>query len=288
MRIVNFKKGGKPTLGVRMNGELIDLSIAAKDLPKDLGGLLAAGKGALKKAETAAKKATKRAVVKGRVSYLPPIANPGKIICIGLNYRDHASEASMKVPDYPVLFLRYANSLVGHKQPMIRPKLSKHFDYEAELVAVIGKKGRHIPKSKALDHVAGYSIFNEGSVRDYQMKASQWTMGKNFDGTGGFGPEFVTADELPKGAKGLAIQCRLNGKTLQDSNTSNMIFDVATLVSTASQAMTLEPGDIIVTGTPSGVGFVRKPPVYMKHGDTCEIEIEKIGVLSNPIRNEKR
>ena len=288
MRIVNFKKGGKPTLGVRMNGELIDLSIAAKDLPKDLGGLLAAGKGALKKAETAAKKATKRAVVKGRVSYLPPIANPGKIICIGLNYRDHASEASMKVPDYPVLFLRYANSLVGHKQPMIRPKLSKHFDYEAELVAVIGKKGRHIPKSKALDHVAGYSIFNEGSVRDYQMKASQWTMGKNFDGTGGFGPEFVTADELPKGAKGLAIKCRLNGKTLQDSNTSNMIFDVATLVSTASQAMTLEPGDIIVTGTPSGVGFVRKPPVYMKHGDTCEIEIENIGVLSNPIRNEKR
>ena len=288
MRIVNFKKGGKATLGVRRNGELIDLSIAAKDLPQDLGGLLAAGKGALKKAETAAKKATKRAVVKGRVSYLPPIANPGKIICIGLNYRDHASEASMKVPDYPVLFLRYANSLVGHKQPMIRPKLSKHFDYEAELVAVIGKKGRHIPKSKALDHVAGYSIFNEGSVRDYQMKASQWTMGKNFDGTGGFGPEFVTADELPKGAKGLTIQCRLNGKTLQDSNTSNMIFDVATLVSTASQAMTLEPGDIIVTGTPSGVGFVRKPPVYMKHGDTCDIEIEKIGVLSNPIRNEKR
>lgn len=287
MRIVNFKKGGKPTLGVRRNGELIDLSIAAKDLPQDLGGLLAAGKSALKKAETAAKKATKRAVVKGRISYLPPIANPGKIICIGLNYRDHAAEAKMKVPDYPVLFLRYANSLVAHKQPMIRPKLSKHFDYEAELVAVIGKKGRHIPKTRALDHVAGYSIFNEGSIRDYQMKASQWTMGKNFDGTGGFGPEFVTADELPKGAKGLGIQCRLNGKVLQDSTTSNMIFDVATLVSTASQAMTLEPGDIIVTGTPSGVGFVRKPAVYMKHGDTCEIEIENIGVLSNPIQNEK-
>lgn len=287
MRIVNFKKAGKPTLGVRRDGELIDLSIAAKDLPRDLASLLAAGKGTLKKAETAAKKATKRAVVKGRVTYLPPIEKPGKIICIGLNYSDHAAEANMKVPDYPVLFLRYPNSLVAHRQPMIRPKASKRFDYEAELVAVIGKKGRNIPKSKALDHVAGYSIFNEGSIRDYQMKTSQWTMGKNFDDTGGFGPELVTPDELPKGAKGLRIQARLNGKVLQDSTTSSMIFDVATLVSTASIAMTLDPGDIIVTGTPAGVGFARKPPIFMKHGDTCEIEIEGIGVLSNPIRNEK-
>lgn len=287
MRFVTFKKGGKPTLGIRRGGDIVDLSIASKSSPQDLKSMLAAGKGAMKKAAAAAKKAPASAVVKGRVSYLPPIVDPGKIICIGLNYRDHAAEANMKAPDYPVLFLRYANSLVGHKQPMIRPKASKHFDYEAELVAVIGKKGRNIPKSKALDHVAGYSIFNEGSLRDFQMKASQWTMGKNFDATGGFGSDFVTADELPVGGRGLDIKCRLNGKTLQDSNTKNMIFDVKTLVSTASVAMTLEPGDIIVTGTPSGVGFVRKPPVFMKAGDTCEIEIEKIGILENPIKNEK-
>lgn len=287
MRFVTFKKGGKPTLGIRRGGDIVDLSIASKSSPQDLKSMLAAGKGAMKKAAAAAKKAPASAVLKGRVSYLPPIVDPGKIICIGLNYRDHAAEANMKAPDYPVLFLRYANSLVGHKQPMIRPKASKDFDYEAELVAVIGKKGRSIPKSKALDYVAGYSIFNEGSLRDFQMKSSQWTMGKNFDATGGFGPDFVTADELPPGGRGLAIQCRLNGKTLQDSNTKNMIFDLKTLVSTASVAMTLEPGDIIVTGTPSGVGFVRKPPVFMKDGDTCEIEIEKIGILENPIKNEK-
>lgn len=287
MRFVTFKKGGKPTLGIRREGDIVDLSIASKSSPQDMKSMLAAGKGAMKKAAAAAKKAPASAVVKGRVSYLPPIVDPGKIICIGLNYRDHAAEANMKEPDYPVLFLRYANSLVGHKQPMIRPKASKHFDYEAELVAVIGKTGRNIPKSKALDYVAGYSIFNEGSLRDFQMKSSQWTMGKNFDSTGGFGPDFVTEDELPPGGRGLAIKCRLNGEVLQDSNTKNMIFDLKTLVSTASVAMTLEPGDIIVTGTPSGVGFVRKPPIFMKDGDTCEIEIEKIGILENPIKNEK-
>ena len=193
----------------------------------------------------------------------------------------------MKPPEFPVLFLRVATTLVGHGQPLICPKVSHHFDYEAELVAVIGRRGRNIPKERALSYVAGYSVFNEGSIRDYQMRTSQWTMGKNFDGSGGFGPAIVTSDEVPAGAKGLKIQCRLNGQVLQNASTSDMIFDVATLVSACSEAMTLEPGDIFVTGTPSGVGFVRKPPIFMKPGDTCDIEVEGVGVLSNPIKAEK-
>jgi 2-keto-4-pentenoate hydratase/2-oxohepta-3-ene-1,7-dioic acid hydratase in catechol pathway len=180
-----------------------------------------------------------------------------------------------------------ATTLVGHNQPLIRPKLSGDFDYEGEMVVVVGRRGRHIPKKKALGYVAGYSIFNEGSIRDYQFKTPQWTVGKNFDGTGGFGPDFVTADELPKGAKGLRIQTRLNGQVVQDANTNDMIFDVADLVSIASESMTLEPGDVIVSGTPSGVGAFRKPPLWMKAGDVCEVEIEGIGTLSNPIKNEK-
>jgi 2-keto-4-pentenoate hydratase/2-oxohepta-3-ene-1,7-dioic acid hydratase in catechol pathway len=218
---------------------------------------------------------------------LPPITSPGKIICVGLNYSDHAAEAGLKPPDYPILFLRVPGSVVGHGQAIIRPKASKHFDYEAEMVVVIGRRGRNIAKSKALDHVAGYSVANEGSIRDYQMRSSQWTLGKNFDKTGAWGPDFVTADEVAKGGKGLKIETRLNGRVLQSSTTANMIFDTRTLISVASSVMTLEPGDIILTGTPHGVGFVRKPPIFMKPGDTCEIEIGGIGVLSNPIKAER-
>ena len=161
--------------------------------------------------------------------------------------------------------------------------MSDKLDYEGELVAVIGRGGRDIAKERALDHVAGYSIFNDGSVRDYQLRTPQWTVGKNFDGTGAFGPYFVTADQLPKGAAGLSLQTRLNGTVMQSTSTSDMVFDVATLVSLLSVAMTLEPGDVIVTGTPAGVGGARKPPVFMKPGDICEVEIEGIGVLRNAI-----
>ncbi len=287
MRIVNFQKKGVATLGVRRGSEVIDLSLADKSLPRDLRGLLTAGKGALAQAKRAARDAPKRAVIRPPRAILPPIPNPGKIICVGLNYSDHAAEAGLKPPDFPILFLRVPSSVVGHGQPIIRPKASKHFDYEAEMVAVIGRRGRNIAKSKALDHVAGYSVANEGSIRDYQMRSSQWTLGKNFDKTGAWGPDFVTADELPKGGKGLAIETRLNGRVLQSSTTSNMIFDTRTLVSVASSVMTLEPGDIILTGTPHGVGFVRKPPIFMKAGDVCVIEIEGIGLLRNPVGAEK-
>ena len=218
---------------------------------------------------------------------LPPVPNPGKIICVGLNYSDHAAEANLGIPTSEILFLRVPNSIVGHGQAIIRPKASKHFDYEAELMIIIGRKGRNIPKSKTLDYVAGYSVGNEGSIRDYQMKASQWTLGKNFDKTGSWGPDLVTEDEVPKGGKGLHIETRLNGKVLQSSSTKNMIFDAKAIIHAASVAMTLEPGDIIFSGTPAGVGFVRKPPVFMKAGDVCEIEIEGLGILRNPVRAEK-
>ncbi|MGB0632551.1 MAG: fumarylacetoacetate hydrolase family protein [Alphaproteobacteria bacterium] len=287
MRFVSFKKDGKNKLGVRTDAGLVDLSKVDKKFPTDLKELIAQGKGAMERAGHAANKAKPSAIVKGRVSYQLPIRNADKIFCIGLNYKDHAAEAGLKIPTYPVVFTRFETSFVPHGQALIRPKASKHFDYEAEMVAVIGKKARNIKKSEALDYVAGYSVANEGSIRDYQMKASQWTIGKNFDSTGSIGPDFVTADELPAGAKGLNVQCRLNGKVLQETNTREMIFDVKTLVYELARAITLMPGDVILTGTGAGVGFVRKPPIFMKQGDTCEIEIENIGLLSNPVRNEK-
>ena len=213
----------------------------------------------------------------------PPIARPGKILCIGLNYADHVSESKMEVPPFPTVFARFPDGFVPHGAPLICPRVSKQFDYEGELVAVIGKAGREISEADALDHVCGYSIFNDGSVRDFQLQTPQWTVGKNFDGTGGFGPIFVTADELPAGAAGLSIQTRLNGELLQDANTDDLIFNVGKLVSLLSIGMRLEPGDIIVTGTPSGVGLARKPPIFLKAGDVCEVSIEKIGTLRNPV-----
>ena len=221
------------------------------------------------------------------ITYLPPIENPGRIWCIGLNYVDHSVESGFAVPTYPAIFSRFPSSMIGHNEPIMRPKVSTHLDYEGELVAIIGKAGRYIAKDKALEHVAGYSICNDASIRDYQMKSAQWTIGKNFDNTGPFGPVFVTSDELPPGAAGLRLQTRLNGVVVQDASTNSLIFDVATLVSQLSEAVNMQPGDVIVTGTPSGVGLARKPPLWMKHGDVCEVEIEGIGILRSPIVDEK-
>jgi acylpyruvate hydrolase len=288
MRLVTFEHSGKATVGVRAGDDIVDLSRAAPELPKDIFGMLVAGSSSFDKAKAAAAKApaSMRVAAKG-AKLLPTMPNPGKIICLGLNYADHAAESPYEKPDYPVLFARFNTSLVGHGQPLIRPKCSERFDYEAEMVAIIGKRGRHVPLDKALDLVAGYSVFNDASVRDYQLRTPQWTIGKNFDGSGGFGPDFVTSDELPAGGKGLTIECRLNGKVMQHANTSDMIFSVAETIATITEALTLEAGDILVMGTPAGVGFARKPPVFMKHGDTCEIEIEGIGLLSNPVVDER-
>lgn len=220
------------------------------------------------------------------VTLLPPIPRPAKILCIGLNYQDHSKESGFEVPTYPAVFARFANSLIAHGDPIIRPNVSNLLDYECELAVVIGKGGRHIAESDALAHVAGYSVFNDGSVRDFQIKSQQWTMGKVFDATGAFGPELVTRDELPPGCSGLSIKTILNGVVLQDANTKDLIFNVAKLVSILSEAMTLTPGDVIVTGTPGGVGALRKPQIWMKPGDECTIEIERIGSLTNPVRQE--
>jgi 2-keto-4-pentenoate hydratase/2-oxohepta-3-ene-1,7-dioic acid hydratase in catechol pathway len=219
----------------------------------------------------------------GGITYLPPLGRPSKILCIGLNYRDHSTETGLKLPDYPAVFARFPSCLVGHGQPLVKPAVSDQFDYEGELVAVIGRRARGVSREEAPNFVAGYSAFNEASVRDFQMRTSQWTVGKNFDGTGAFGPALVTPDELPPGARGIRIRTRLNGQTVQDGTTSDMVFDVADLVSILSRTMTLEPGDVLVTGTPSGVGMARKPPLFMKPGDVCEVEVEGIGVLRNPV-----
>jgi 2-keto-4-pentenoate hydratase/2-oxohepta-3-ene-1,7-dioic acid hydratase in catechol pathway len=219
---------------------------------------------------------------------LPVIVQPGKIVCLGLNYADHAREGGHAVPDYPALFLRVTSSLVGHGGAILRPAASEMLDFEAELAVVIGKRGRHIKAGDAPNHVLGYTTFNDASVRDYQRRSSQWTAGKNFDATGALGPVLVTPDELPAGAAGLHIECRLNGKVMQSATTSDMIFDVPRTIEILSEIMTLEPGDVIATGTPPGVGHARKPPVWMRDGDVCEIEIEGIGILRNTVRDEVR
>ncbi len=216
--------------------------------------------------------------------FAPLVPEPGKIICLGLNYFDHAKEGGRDKPEYPWFFYRGKSSLVGHGQPGIAPKVSTKFDYEAELAVVIGSTvPRHVSRADALQHVFGYTCFNDMSVRDFQKRTPQWTIGKNFDGTGGFGPVLVTADELAPGATGLRIRSRLNGQVMQDANTSDMIFAVDETIALLAECMTLEPGDTIVMGTPAGVGQARTPPVWMKAGDTIEIDIEHIGVLRNPI-----
>jgi 2-keto-4-pentenoate hydratase/2-oxohepta-3-ene-1,7-dioic acid hydratase in catechol pathway len=191
------------------------------------------------------------------------------------------------IPDYPVIFTRFQSTLVGHGGAIVRPRCSHELDYEAELAVVIGSRVRHATPSSALDAVAGYSIFNDASVRDYQMRTSQFTMGKNFDRTGGFGPVLVTPDELPPGASGIKLELRLNGKIMQSTLTDDMIFPVGTLITILSEVMTLEPGDVIITGTPSGVGKARKPSVFLTPGDTCEVEIEGIGILRNTVEEER-
>jgi 2-keto-4-pentenoate hydratase/2-oxohepta-3-ene-1,7-dioic acid hydratase in catechol pathway len=284
MRLLNYLNNGKRSLGARNGDNIVDLTSAG--LPDSVDALLAQGASGLAKAKEAAAKGSATTPFKG-AKLLPPVLNPSKAIAVGLNYIDHAAESPYKdAPKYPVLFHRFPSSWVAHDEALIKPKVSDQFDYEAELAVIIGKAGRYISKDKALEHVAGYSLFNDGSIRDYQFKSHQWMIGKNFDKTASFGPELVTADELPAGAVGLRIQCRLNGEVLQDSNTEHMIFDVATLVSTCSEIFELVPGDVIISGTPAGVGFARKPQLFMKQGDVVEVEVEKVGVLRNGIKNE--
>jgi 2-keto-4-pentenoate hydratase/2-oxohepta-3-ene-1,7-dioic acid hydratase in catechol pathway len=222
-----------------------------------------------------------------KVTLLAPFTRPGKIICVGLNYDEHAKETKLDTTAFPTLFPRFNSTILAPDAPILVPKVSTSVDYEVELVAVVGKRAHYVSQAEALDCVAGYTIANDVSIRDYQMMTSQFTPGKNFDASCPLGPDYVTADELPAGGVGLRLMTRLNGEVLQNDTTDNMLFDVETLIVKLSEIMTLEPGDIILTGTPSGVGFTRKPPIFMKDGDLCECEIEGIGILSNPVRNEE-
>jgi 2-keto-4-pentenoate hydratase/2-oxohepta-3-ene-1,7-dioic acid hydratase in catechol pathway len=289
MKILGFESSEGLRLGVVEGDQVIDLQAVDASVPVNLADVLARNNGDLKPLADVAKRAPASAKkpLKG-IKYALPVARPGKIVCLGLNYMEHVKEGFQRdnVPKFPTIFMRCQTSLLPHGTAMWRPKVTEQLDYEAEMVVVIGKKVKHQTMENAYSCIAGYSCFNEGSVREFQRKTTQWDMGKNFDRTGAFGPWMVTADEVPPGGKGLRIQTRLNGQVMQDDNTDNMMFPVAETLVYVTQGMTLEPGDIIVTGTPSGVGFARKPPVWMKQGDTCEVEIDKIGVLSNPIANE--
>jgi 2-keto-4-pentenoate hydratase/2-oxohepta-3-ene-1,7-dioic acid hydratase in catechol pathway len=265
--------------------EFIDLGATDAALPKSLLEIIETA-GAMDRVAQLAQASNAVIQPLAGVNFIPLVDKPSKIICLGLNYADHAAEGGHARPEYPAFFMRGASSMVGHHAPMIRPKVSDKFDYEAELAFVVGKRARHLTEQNALDYVAGYSAFNDGSLRDYQRKSTQWTIGKNFDGTGAFGPWLVTPDELPRAADGLRIQSRLNGQIMQDANTKNFLWGIVETLVLITECMTLEPGDVVITGTPAGVGYARKPPVFMKQGDIIEIEIDGIGVLSNPVVDE--
>ena len=291
MNILSFESPAGQRLGVVEGDQVIDLQAADAHVPNELGALLASTNGDLSSVKDLAKRApaSARRPLTG-ITYGLPVGRPGKIICLGLNYLDHVKEGPQRdnIPKYQSIFFRMLTSLTPHMQPLMRPLKSIQFDYEGELVAIIGKRAKHLTLENAADCVAGYACGNEGSIREYQRHATQWGMGKNFDRTGSVGPWMVTADELPRGGKGLKIATRLNGKTMQSSNTEHFMFPVAESLVYLTEGITLEPGDVLFTGTPSGVGHAQKPgPVWMKAGDTCEVEIEGIGTLRNPVEDEK-
>jgi len=279
MKLVSFMLAGEPAYGIIKDEGVVDLDRRLGGKFPTLRALLDAG--ALAEAERLARDAKPDLSLDDLV-FAPVIPNPDKIICVGLNYRDHVAETGRTVTEMPALFARFAGSQVGHLEPLVKPKVSDEFDYEGELAIVIGKKGRHIPAVRALEYVAGYSCYNEGSVRDWQRHTSQYLAGKTFAGTGGFGPWLVTADEIPDPSR-LTLETRLNGKVVQHTTTDLMITNVPELIAYISTILPLSPGDVIVSGTPGGVGLKRNPPLFMQPGDVAEVEISGIGVLRNPV-----
>ena len=289
MKIMRFHSADGFRLGVQTGDALVDLSEIRSDAPRDLADLLKMGPDILAEVKAAARAAgwvQMKPLEQARVAL--PMANPSKFICLGLNYQDHVAESKNARPQYPTLFLRVPTSLVAHGDPIERPQASIQLDYEAELAVVIGRSLRNARAEEALSAVAGFACFNDGSVREFQRHTIQWTMGKNFDRTGGFGPFFVSADELPAGAAGLKISTRVNGETRQSDNTANMIFNVGETLSYISRGITLGPGDVIAMGTPAGVAHAHTPPKWLCDGDIVEVEIEGIGTLRNPVVDEVR
>lgn len=318
MKLVTFEHRGKLSIGALTDSQIVVLTAASAaqrrssgaasgaarpDLPNDMLEFLAAGETAMESAQLAvqfarAQFAAGRAtmgpdgeplmVPLEEVRLMAPIPRPGKLLCIGLNYRDHAAEASMKVPVRPILFSKYANAVVGPDAPVVLPGISHKVDFEAELAVVIGKRAKRVSEADALEYVAGYTMVNDVSARDLQIElgGGQWVWGKTLDSFAPIGPTLVTRDEISDPGN-LHIAFRLNGQTMQDSNTRNLIFGVPTLISFLSQGITLEPGDVIATGTPAGVGFNRTPPVYLKPGDEMAVEVEGLGVLRNVVAAEQ-
>ena len=282
MRIVHLEKEGVPGIAADDGWGWHGLTERERGFPGTLPQLIAQGADLVRTGRELLRMQT---IDLSTVRILPPVPRPPKILCVGLNYNDHLEESGLKKPAYPEIFGRFATSLIAHGEPIRRPGESSMLDYEAELAVVIGRGGRRIQRDRALDHVAGYSLFNDATIRDFQLRTPQWTIGKNFDGTGAFGPWLVTPDAVPAAAHGLGIQGRLNGRVMQDSRTDLLIFGVPALIEMISVAMSLEPGDVIITGTPGGVGVTREPPVFMQPGDVFEVEIEGIGVLSNPVQD---
>lgn len=283
LRFCSVTTQGATHIAVSVDGKLISLNELLPGTPADMASFIASAPSIQQISAALGRKAASCEILSDRAEYLPAVSRPGKIICVGLNYRDHAEELGKDIPDYPLLFMRGARSIVGHGQALIRPAVSNEFDYEAELGVVIGKPARNVKADAAYDHVFGVSCFNDGSIRDYQFRTTQLTPGKNFDKTGAFGPEIVTLDELPAKPDELDIVCRLNGTVVQKSNTSQHIFGVPKIIELLSEIMTLEPGDVIAMGTTGGVGFARSPQLWMKPGDEVEVEIEGVGTLRNPV-----
>src|SRR6266566_6231051 len=312
MRLVTYQHEGQSRIGAQLDEQIIDLNrayqaslyhandtgeLAVADLrvPTDMISLLRGGDTSLRAAQQALIFVRRPLEGNGNtleqqgivyalesVSLLQPVLRPGKVICLGLNYRDHAKEAGMAIPEYPVLFHKVAGSLIGHNQPVVVPRSSSKIDFEGELTIIIGRRGKYIAEHEALSYIAGYTIGNDVSARDLQFRTSQWTTGKMLDTFCPLGPALVTRDEVPD-ANQLAIKTTLNGQVMQEGNTADMIFRVPFIVSYISEIATLEPGDVILTGTPPGIGNTRTPPVFMKPGDTITVEKERLGVLSNPV-----
>jgi 2-keto-4-pentenoate hydratase/2-oxohepta-3-ene-1,7-dioic acid hydratase in catechol pathway len=282
MKLVTFSANGKTSWGAAVDAGIVDLGALLPEFA-DVRALLAADGLSRAKSALAGAKAD---YALDAVTFLPPVPNPDKIICVGLNYADHVVETNREKTEDPALFVRFANSQMGHLQPMLVPPESSHLDYEGEIAIVIGKGGRRIPEARAYEHVAGFSCYNDGSVRDLQWATTQWTTGKNFPATGAFGPWLTTTDDVPADTK-LTLITRLNGQEMQRATTDMMIHSIPRLIAFISVFTELVPGDVIVTGTPGGVGARKKPPLFMKDGDVCEIEIEQIGVLRTPIQNER-
>lgn len=289
MRLATIRTARGARAVVQVGDGFVDINATDSKLPASVREILEGGSDIFKGIDRAMRGAELVRVSPPEGKFLPPVPNPQKIVCLGLNYKDHAEESGATIPREPILFSKYCNTLTGHGQPIILPPVSSEVDYEAELVIVVGKHGKNVRAVDAMGYVAGYMVGHDVSARDWQLKkdGKQWMVGKTFDTFAPTGPVLVTADEVAD-PHALRIQLRLNGETMQDSNTRQMIFNVPETLAYLSQVFPLEPGDLIFTGTPPGVGFARKPPRFLKDGDVAEVEIEGLGILRNPVVQERR